>query len=59
MWSNICKEVRAVVHEGIRKHKCVHCGKAFGQAGKLRIHVTTVHEGLKNYKCTFYGIWAI
>ena len=40
-----------VVHEGLKKFKCIKCGKSFSQEGYLKRHNEVVHEDLKKYKC--------
>ena len=37
----------AVVHEGIKKYKCQHCEKTFGQKFSLTAHTA----GIKKFKC--------
>ena len=43
------------VHEGLKQHVCVTCGKAFSDYANLRKHIRSVHEGQKNYKCEYCG----
>lgn len=39
-----------VVHQGIRKYECEHCGKSFGKAETLKYHVMT-HTGERPLEC--------
>ena len=33
------------VHEGVKEHKCDHCGKTFGVRHNLKKHIESSHEG--------------
>ena len=33
------------VHEGVKEHKCDHCGKTFGLRHNLKKHIESSHEG--------------
>ena len=46
---------RQTVHEGRKDHKCVECGKKFGQTCTLSRHKKTPHGGRKGYKCEDCG----
>ena len=45
------KHIIGVHNYGQKDHKCVSCGKAFSDAGKLKMHINTVHNGKKDHKC--------
>ena len=39
----------------VKKITCDSCGKAFFQAGNLKIHINVVHNGQKDHKCDTCG----
>ena len=40
-----------VIHDGIKKHKCQICNKAYRLSGELNRHVEIQHENIRNFEC--------
>lgn len=45
-----------VVHQGIYKHKCSHCGKPFRDSSDLRVHLIAHHSQAVIVEKTVAGV---
>ena len=39
------------VHDGIKDHKCEHCGKEYIEKKSLRTHIKREHDNIRDEKC--------